>query len=85
MVAVAVAALLLVAYAAGLLFSLKTHRQTFNPEPADTESVSASWSTRKSIIALAIAGALVAVMSEILVGVIEETAQTLDVSEFFIA
>jgi Ca2+:H+ antiporter len=81
---VVVAVVLLVAYAAGLLFSLKTHRRIFNPEPADTEAVSASWSTRKSIIALAIAGALVAVMSEILVGSIEETAQKLDISEFFI-
>ena len=81
---IVVAVVLLVAYAAGLLFSLKTHRRIFNPEPADTEAVSASWSTRKSIIALAIAGALVAVMSEILVGSIEETAQKLDISEFFI-
>lgn len=79
-----VAAVLLVAYAAGLVFSLKTHRRIFNPEPADLEAVGESWSVKKSVIALAIAGALVAVMSEILVGSIEETAKKLDISEFFI-
>ncbi len=84
MLSIVVAVVMLFAYGAGLLFSLKTHRRVFNPEPADLEAISASWSTRKSVIALAIAGLLVAVMSEILVGSIEETAHKLDISEFFI-
>ncbi len=79
-----VAGVLLIAYGAGLVFSLKTHRRIFNPEPADLEAVGASWSVKKSVIALAIAGIAVAAMSEILVGSIEETAQKLDISEFFI-
>ena len=77
--------MLLIGYGAGLVFSLKTHRRIFNPEPGDLEAIGESWSVKKSVIALAIAGIAVAAMSEILVGVIEETAQTLDVSEFFIA
>ena len=81
---VIVAVVMLGAYGAGLIFSLKTHRRLFNPEPADMASVSASWSTRKSVTALAIAGLAVAGMSEILVGSIEETAKKLEISEFFI-
>ena len=81
---IVVAVVMLGAYGAGLIFSLKTHRRLFNPEPADTAAVSAAWTTRKSVAALAVAGALVAVMSEILVGSIHETAQRLDISEFFI-
>ncbi|MBU3674795.1 MAG: calcium/proton exchanger [Solirubrobacteraceae bacterium] len=74
--------ILLLAYLAGLFFSLKTHRDLFNPEhSAGTEE---SWSVRRSVIALAVAGALVALMSEILVGSIEETAQKIGLSEFFI-
>ena len=42
------------------------------------------WSVRTSVIALAIAGALVGVMSEILVGSISETAESIGLSEFFI-
>lgn len=74
--------ILLVAYGAGLIFSLKTHRDLFNPEHSD--AVDEAWSVRRSVIALAIAGALVALMSEILVGSIEETAMKLGLSEFFI-
>ncbi len=79
-----VAAVLLIGYGAGLVFSLKTHRRIFNPEPGDLEAIGESWSVKKSVIALAIAGIAVAAMSEILVGSIEETASKLDISEFFI-
>jgi len=74
--------ILLFAYVAGLFFSLKTHRDLFNPEHSG--AVAESWSVRKSVLALAVAGALVALMSEILVGSIEETAQKIGLSEFFI-
>lgn len=74
--------ILLAAYLAGLLFSLKTHRDLFNP--THSEAVDEAWSVRKSVAALAVAGALVALMSEILVGSIEETAVNLGLSEFFI-
>ena len=81
---IVVAAVMLAAYAGGLIFSLRTHKRIFNPEPADTAAISESWSVRKSVIALAIAGVAVAGMSEILVGSIEETAQRFGISEFFI-
>ena len=44
----------------------------------------AGWSVRRGVIALAIAGVLVGVMSEILVGSIAEAAESIGLSEFFI-
>ena len=81
---IVVAAVMLAAYAGGLIFSLRTHKRIFNPDPSDTAAISESWSIRKSVIALAIAGVAVAGMSEILVGSIEETAHRFGISEFFI-
>src|SRR5215208_2473539 len=80
----AVACILILSYAAGLLFSLRTHTRLFNPheEESSTEG-RGSWSTRRSVLALAVSGALVGVLSEILVGSIEEASQTIGLSEFF--
>jgi Ca2+:H+ antiporter len=78
----AVAIVLMVTYAAGLFFSLKTHRDIFNPEYGDEDSW--GWSVRTSVIALAVAGILVGVMSEVMVGSITETSKAVGLSEFFI-
>jgi Ca2+:H+ antiporter len=101
----AVAVVLILTYAAGLWFSLKTHRDLFNPraeshagvavagtggtapaeeEPEEEEEEGEPWSTRRSIMALAIAGLAVGLMSEILVDSITETAEKINLSEFFI-
>jgi Ca2+:H+ antiporter len=81
----AVACVLIASYVAGLWFSLKTHRDLFNPvhEAGDTDH-GEPWTVRKSVIALGIAGLAVGVMSEILVDSISDAAQTLGLSEFFI-
>ncbi|HEY7621004.1 MAG TPA: calcium/proton exchanger [Solirubrobacteraceae bacterium] len=79
----AVAVILILSYVAGLWFSLKTHRDLFNP-PSDIDEHHEPWSVRKSVIALAIAGVAVGGMSEILVDSISEAAHTLGLSEFFI-
>lgn len=79
----AVALILIGSYVAGLFFSLKTHRDIFNP-PYEDEGEVFNWSVRRSVITLAVAGVLVGVMSEILVGSISETAGTVGLSEFFI-
>src|SRR5690242_11298772 len=64
----AVAIVLIGSYVAGLWFSLKTHRDLFNPSHGDDdEEHGEPWSVRTSIIALSIAGVAVGVMSEILV------------------
>jgi Ca2+:H+ antiporter len=78
----AVAIVLIATYVAGLFFSLKTHRALFNPEYGDDDSW--GWSTRTSVLALAGAGVLVGVMSEVLVGSIEEASHAVGLSEFFI-
>lgn len=79
----AVAAVLMLSYLAGLVFSLKTHRDLFNPE-SEVEHEGEPWSVRRSVAALAIAGVLVGLMSEILVGSISEAAENVGLSEFFI-
>jgi Ca2+:H+ antiporter len=86
----AVAIVLMGTYAAGLLFSLKTHRDLFNPdhgdgnEPGTNDEGGEPWTIKKSIIMLAVAGVAVGVMSEILVGSISEAAEGVGLSEFFI-
>jgi Ca2+:H+ antiporter len=81
----AVACVLIVSYAAGLLFSLRTHAHVFNPHEEESETAGrGGWSTRRSVLALAISGALVGLLSEILVGSIEAASQAIGLSEFFI-
>jgi Ca2+:H+ antiporter len=74
------------AYVSGLIFSLRTHRDLFNPvdESGQEDHVGEPWSVRRSVFALAMAGAAVALMSEILVSSISETAEKAGISEFFI-
>ena len=76
-----VAIVLIFSYVCGLVFSLKTHRDLFNPP---YESETAGWSVRRGVITLAVAGVLVGVMSEVLVGSIADAAESIGLSEFFI-
>jgi Ca2+:H+ antiporter len=81
----AVAIVLIVSYIAGLLFSLRTHRDLFNPQTAEEHHEDGEpWSVRKAVAALALAGVAVGVMSEILVGSISEAASSIGLSEFFV-
>ncbi len=80
----AVAIVLLASYAAGMLFSLKTHRDLFNPEGEDAHEGEEPWTVKKSVLLLFVAGLAVGLMSEILVGSISETAESIGLSEFFI-
>jgi Ca2+:H+ antiporter len=81
----AVALILIASYVAGLVFSLKTHRSLFNPDrEEESEEQGEAWSVRRGVLALAIAGVLVGVMSEVLVSSIAEAAQSIGLSEFFI-
>jgi Ca2+:H+ antiporter len=78
----AVAIVLIATYVAGLFFSMKTHRALFNPEYEEEDTW--GWSIRTSVIALAIAGVLVGLMSEVLVGSISEASESIGLSEFFV-
>jgi len=78
----AVAIVLIGTYVIGLFFSMKTHRALFNPEYEEEDTW--GWSIRTSVVALAIAGVLVGLMSEVLVGSISEASETIGLSEFFV-
>jgi Ca2+:H+ antiporter len=79
----AVAIVLILVYVAGLVFSLRTHRELFNPFHEEQAEDTEGWTMRRAVIVLAIAGVVVAVLSEILVGSISGAARSAGLSEFF--
>jgi Ca2+:H+ antiporter len=80
-----VAIVLMLTYVAGLWFSLHTHRDLFNPQHAEEDHVGdQAWTVRRSVLLLALAGVAVGVMSEILVGSIEEASHAIGLSPFFV-
>jgi Ca2+:H+ antiporter len=81
---VGVSLILLLSYAGGLLFSLRTHKDLFNPVHGEEEHVAEPWSVRRAVTMLAVAGVAVGVMSEILVGSITEAAEDIGLSPFFV-
>jgi Ca2+:H+ antiporter len=81
---VGVAVVLLGTYVAGLFFSLKTHKDLFNPEHGPEDHLGEPWPVRRSVIMLAVAGLAVGVMSEILVGSITEASESIGLSPFFV-
>ncbi|HEX2397258.1 MAG TPA: calcium/proton exchanger [Solirubrobacteraceae bacterium] len=84
MLSLAVAVILISSYAFGLLFSLRTHRDLFNPERTERGGRRHGWSVRRSVLMLAVAGVAVGVMSELLVGSISDAAKSVGLSQFFI-
>src|SRR5215213_7161970 len=77
-----VAIVLLISYVAGLIFSLRTHRAVFNPfEGAQEEH---HWPVRRAALYLAGSAVAVGVMSEILVGSINEASHDIGLSQFFV-
>ena len=79
-----VAIVLLLSYAAGLWFSLKTHRSVFNPFGEEQDEEAHHWPVRRAAIYLAVAAVAVGLMSEILVGSISEASDEIGLSEFFV-
>ncbi len=81
---IGVSVVLLITYVLGLLFSLKTHRDLFNPHAEGDDAGDEVWTVRRSVVLLAVAGVLVGLMSEVLVGSIEDASHSVGLSEFFI-
>jgi Ca2+:H+ antiporter len=81
---IGVAIVLLLVYGAGLIFSLRTHRDLFNPVEEADHMGERPWSVRRSVTLLALAGVAVAVMSELLVGSIQQASESLGISTFFV-
>jgi Ca2+:H+ antiporter len=81
-----IAVLLMLVYFVGLVFSLRTHRDLFNPDTEEDhgEEREEPWTVRRSVAMLGLAGVAVGVMSEILVGSIHHAAESAGLSEFFI-
>jgi Ca2+:H+ antiporter len=76
---------LLVVYAANLVFSLGTHRALFTGSATgERQPHEQAWSAPRAVAVLALATAVIAWMSEILVGALEPTAAALGMSHLFI-
>jgi Ca2+:H+ antiporter len=81
-----IAVVLLITYLASLLFTLRTHKALFQ-SPAEmvaVESQPAHWSTGRSLAVLVGSTALVAWMSEVLVGSVEQAAHAFGMSSVFV-
>jgi Ca2+:H+ antiporter len=85
-ISLGVGIILIASYVLGLLFSLKTHKEIFNPysEEESGEHAHEHWSVRRSLILLGISAVLVGIMSEVLVGAISEASHEIGLSEFFV-
>jgi Ca2+:H+ antiporter len=82
---VEISVVLIVTYALSLVFSLKTHKHLYVGEAgAHTAELTPSTSTGKSVGLLLGATAGVALMSEMLVGAVEETAAIFGMNEVFV-
>jgi Ca2+:H+ antiporter len=80
----AIVVVLIVTYFFSLLFNLVTHRDLFAGNHFGRESDEEPWPPTQSIIALAVATALVALLSEFLVGSIESARHALGLTETFV-
>ena len=77
-----IAGILLAAYAFGLFFSLRTHRDIFNPVTEVQEKP--RWTRRFALGVLVVSTGLVAIESEILVGSLDEARRSLGLTELFV-
>jgi Ca2+:H+ antiporter len=78
---IGVAAVLIIIYIAGLVFSLHTHKDIFHSKDEVEEP---EWSQKKSMIVLVAATIGVALESEFLIGSLEHVVKSLGWSEIFI-
>jgi len=86
-VSLSVSVILMIAYGLNLLFSLKTHKDLYNPKHVDSDTVQhegEGWGRRKSVAVLLVSTAFIAWMSEVLVGAVEEASLTLGLTEIFV-
>ena len=80
----ALAVLLVVGYALGLLFSLKTHREIFSgAEHAETGEPGA-WPIGLALVTLTVVTVFVALISEIFVESVQKAAETFGMSQAFV-
>jgi Ca2+:H+ antiporter len=80
----AIAVVLFVTYFCALGFSLKTHRHLLQGNEGEPEEKGEIWSRGKAILVLLVATGLVALLSEFLVGTIENVRATFGITETFV-
>ena len=79
-----IAVVLLVSYALGLVFMLRTHPEVFAAEEHHTEAGQTRWPLPRSVAVLVAASVGAAVMSELLVGAVEGASASLGMSKAFV-
>lgn len=92
-VSIGTSIILLAVYALGLIFTLRTHSHIFSSRPSQTPEdpggvsslAGGGWSVRKSVLMLLLASIVVAFLSELLVGSVEQAASRLGWNEIFVS
>ena len=79
-----VAIILLFSYVGRAVLLAAHARAALQPAHGEEDHVGDAWPIRRSVITLAIAGIAVGLMSEILVGSINEASESIGISEFFV-
>jgi Ca2+:H+ antiporter len=80
-----VAVVLILAYAANLVYTLVFHRDVFSPpEEAAATRAAGSWPLWRALVVLLVATAAVALEAELVSGALEATSQTLGLTPFFL-
>jgi len=79
-----IAIVLFLTYICVLTFTLKTHKHFFVSCEGELEEEAEHWSRGKAVIILLIATAMVALLSEFLVGTIESVRTSLGITEVFV-
>ncbi|HEX8679523.1 MAG TPA: calcium/proton exchanger [Chthoniobacterales bacterium] len=80
----AIAVVLFLTYFCVLWFSLRTHKHYFQSAEGEFEAKGTHWSRGKATLILVIATAVVALLSEFLVGTIESVRTTIGITEVFV-
>jgi Ca2+:H+ antiporter len=83
-ISVGVAVVLILLYVASLVFSLVTNTDAFGTSPHDEDDGPPAWSQRRALLVLAVAGILVGLESEMLVGALESAVHSLRLSELWV-
>jgi len=79
----AISLVLIAVYVAGLVFSLRTHRNVLGGDAASAKIIR-PWPFARALLGLTVAGAVVGTMSALLVGSIEHASHALGLSQFFV-
>jgi len=83
-VSVGTAIVLLITYACGLLFTFRTHRHLLRGEPHASAGGDGAWSMKRAATTLVAVSAVMAVVAEGLVGVVEEVGRQWGLNEVFL-